>query len=80
LGIVNSRTPIITTVHPLQIVDQKIPLKPHDISLDFIVTPNETIKCKKKSRSPKGIYWDYLDQEKIEAIPLLKKLKTRLGD
>ncbi len=64
----------------MQIVDQKIPLKPHDISLDFIVTPNETIKCKKKSRSPKGIYWDYLDQEKIEAIPLLKKLKTRLGD
>lgn len=80
LGIVNSRTPIITTVHPLQIVDEKIPLKPHDISLDFIVTPDETIKCKKKSRSQKGIYWEYLDQEKIEAIPLLKKLKARLGN
>ena len=80
LGIVNSRTPIITTVHPLQIVDEKIPLKPHDISLDFIVTPSEIIKCKKKSRSPKGIYWEYLDQEKIDAIPLLQKMKARIGD
>lgn len=79
LGIVNSRTPIITTVHPLQIVDERILLKPHDISLDFIVTPNEIIKCKTKSRSPKGIYWEYLEEEKIAAIPLLKKMKARLG-
>jgi 5-formyltetrahydrofolate cyclo-ligase len=80
LGIVNSRTPIITTVHPLQIVDEKIPLEPHDISLDFIVTPNEIIKCKKKSRSLKGIYWEYLEEKKIAAIPLLKKMKARLGN
>jgi len=80
LGIVNSRTPIITTVHPLQIVDEKIPLKPHDISLDFIVTPDEIIKCKPKSRRPKGIYWEHLDEDKIDAIPLLKKMRARLGN
>jgi 5-formyltetrahydrofolate cyclo-ligase len=80
LGVVSPRTPIITTVHPFQIVAGKIPLKPHDVSLDFIITPSEIIKCKKKARSPKGIYWEYLDQGKIDAIPLLRKMKARLDN
>jgi len=80
LGIVNARTPIITTVHPLQIVDEKIPIKPHDIALDFIMTPEEIIECKTKHKRPKGIYWKYLDEEKIAAIPLLTKMKARLED
>jgi len=78
LGIVSGRTPIITTVHPLQIVEHTIPIKPHDISLDFIVTPDEIIECRTRHRRPTGVYWEYLDEEKIAAIPLLKKMKARL--
>jgi 5-formyltetrahydrofolate cyclo-ligase len=78
LGIINSRTPIITTVHRLQIVDQKFALKPHDIPVNFIITPEEVIECKTKLARPKGIYWEYLDDEKINSIPLLKKLKAGL--
>ena len=79
LGIVSGRTPILTTVHPLQIVDEKIALEPHDIPVDFIVTPDEIIRCKTSLPRPAGIYWEYLDDEKIAAIPLLKKMQTRLG-
>jgi 5-formyltetrahydrofolate cyclo-ligase len=78
LGIINSRTPIITTVHPLQIVEEKFALKPHDIPVDFIITPEEIIDCKTKLPRPKGIYWEYLDEDKIAAIPLLQKMKTSL--
>jgi 5-formyltetrahydrofolate cyclo-ligase len=78
LGIINSRTPIITTVHGLQIVDQKFALKPHDIPVNFIITPEEVIECETKLARPKGIYWEYLDDEKINSIPLLKKLKAKL--
>jgi 5-formyltetrahydrofolate cyclo-ligase len=78
MGIVTSRTPIITTVHPLQIFDDKFSLKPHDIPVDFIVTPIEIINCKTKLPKPQGIYWEYLDDEKIAAIPLLRKMKARL--
>jgi 5-formyltetrahydrofolate cyclo-ligase len=78
LGIINSRTPIITTVHRLQIVDQKFALKPHDIPVNFIITSEEVIECKTKLERPKGIYWEYLDDEKINSIPLLKKMKARL--
>ena len=79
LGIVSERTSILTTVHPLQIVDEKIALEPHDIPVDFIVTPDEIIKCKTNLPRPAGIYWEYLDEEKIAAIPLLKKMQARLG-
>ncbi|MFY9554117.1 MAG: 5-formyltetrahydrofolate cyclo-ligase [Blastocatellia bacterium] len=79
-GIVSSRTPIITTVHPLQIVDEKIPREPYDIPVDFIITPDEIIDCKTRLPRPKGIYWRYLDDEKIAAIPLLKKLRARIRD
>jgi 5-formyltetrahydrofolate cyclo-ligase len=79
LGIVSARTPILTTVHPLQIIDKKFALEPHDIPVDFIVTPDEIIKCNTRFPRPAGIYWEYLDEEKIAAIPLLKKMKTRLG-
>jgi 5-formyltetrahydrofolate cyclo-ligase len=80
LGIVSARTPILTTVHPLQIIDKKFVLEPHDIPVDFIVTPGEIIRCNTRLPRPAGIYWEYLDEEKIAAIPLLKKMKTRLGD
>src|SRR5438128_9855987 len=80
LGIIDSRTPIITTVHPLQIIDKKIGLELHDIPVDFIVTSDEIFECKTKLERPAGIYWEYLDEEKIAAIPLLKKMKARLGD
>jgi len=73
-GIITQKTPIITTVHPLQIVAQKIQLRPHDIPVDFIVTPESIFECHTSYPRPEGIYWEYLDDKKIEAIPLLKKI------
>ena len=75
LGILDSKTPIITTVHPLQIVSNKIDLRPHDIPVDFIVTPGKVIATRTRIKRPKGILWNYLDDEKIAAIPLLRKMK-----
>ena len=76
LGIITPETPIITTVHPLQIVSSRLTLAPHDIPVDFIVTPDKSIATKTRLSRPRGIYWDYLDDEKIDAIPLLKKLRS----
>ncbi|HYL99674.1 MAG TPA: 5-formyltetrahydrofolate cyclo-ligase [Blastocatellia bacterium] len=76
---ISARTPVITTVHPLQIVDVAIDLKPHDIPLDFIITPDEIIESQTLLPRPKGIYWNYLDQEKIGEIPVLKKRHVALA-
>ncbi len=73
-GKITPRTPIITTVHELQVVDTRIPVKPHDIPVDFIITPNRQIECSPTSARPDDIYWEFLDEEKINSIPALLNL------
>lgn len=72
---VGRHTPIVTSVHPLQIVDEAIPTTEHDIPLSAIVTPDELIEIKSPLPRPKGIYWNMLPPEKIAAIPVLENRK-----
>jgi 5-formyltetrahydrofolate cyclo-ligase len=71
-GKIGSRTPIVTSVHPLQLVDDELPMTIHDIPLSAIVTPEEIIDIKKPRARPRGIYWDMLPEEKIADIPALQ--------
>jgi 5-formyltetrahydrofolate cyclo-ligase len=48
-------TPIVTTVHPLQVLEEDLPHRPHDISVDVIVTPEETIAAATKLSRPKRV-------------------------
>jgi len=72
-----SSTPIVTSVHPLQIVDDEIPMTEHDIPLSAIISPTEVIEMIAPFQRPKGIYWKMLPQEKIDDIPLLKDRQNR---
>jgi 5-formyltetrahydrofolate cyclo-ligase len=74
-GIIGERTTMVTTVHPLQIVPHQLPRLPHDITLDWIVTPEGLLRCARGLPRPRGIYWDYLDDDAIAAIPVLGELK-----
>ncbi|WP_242900760.1 5-formyltetrahydrofolate cyclo-ligase [Actinomadura terrae] len=69
-GLVTPRTTIVTTVHPLQVVDEPLPEEEHDFRVDLIVTPDEVIPCG-PSRRPSGLLWNSLTAEKIASIPLL---------
>jgi 5-formyltetrahydrofolate cyclo-ligase len=73
---VGLHTPIVTSVHPLQIINGQIPMTEHDIPLSAIVTPSEIIEVSSTPPRPKGIYWEMLPAEKITAIPVLKKRKA----
>jgi 5-formyltetrahydrofolate cyclo-ligase len=57
-------------------VDEDIPMTEHDIPLTAILTPDELIEIKAGLKRPKGIYWNMLPEEKIGAIPVLKKRKA----
>lgn len=72
---VNENVPIVTTVHELQIVDISFSYMPYDLPLDLIVTPSKVIWIERKFRKPERIYWNLMDENKIEEIPILKKLK-----
>ena len=69
---IGPKIPVITSVHPLQIVAEAIPMIEHDIPLTAIITPEEVISIESSLTRPKGIYWNMLPQEKIDEIPVLK--------
>jgi 5-formyltetrahydrofolate cyclo-ligase len=72
---IDRNTPIVTSVHPLQIVNESIPMTEHDIPLSAIITPDEIIEIESTLPRPKGIYWEMLPLEKIADIPVLKNRK-----
>jgi 5-formyltetrahydrofolate cyclo-ligase len=74
---IGPNTPIVTSVHPLQIVEEEIPMTEHDIPLSAIATPDTVIEIKPFFSRPKGIYWKILPIEKRNDIPVLKN--RRLG-
>jgi len=75
---IRPKTPIVTSVHPWQIVDDEIPMTEHDIPLNAIVTPDQVIDIKPLFQRPKAIYWPLLPPEKIADIPVLaKRLRKR---
>lgn len=76
-GKVGARTPVVTTVHPLQVLERgAIPREPHDVTLDWIVTPEETIRCKGRPRRPRGVQWELLSDERIAAMPVLSDRRS----
>lgn len=76
VGLANDQTPIVTTVHSLQVVpEDQIVMTPHDISLDWLATPEKIIKTNSLHPRPPGILWAELG-EKLDQIPVLKHLAT----
>ena len=74
LGLVNEDTPILTTVHPIQVLDDTIPMTRHDIPLDYVATSEGVIRCGGAYSRPKGIYWDEVGS-KLEGVPILREME-----
>ena len=72
-GKVRESTPILTTIHPVQIVTDRMAMLAHDVPVDFLVTPTEVIATRPVHPRPRGIYWDLLRPLRINAVPLLRK-------
>ena len=74
LGAVGANTPVLTTVHDLQVVDTDIPMTPHDVPVTLIVTPTRTIRPKPRPK-PQGIDWNELSDSQIASMPALQSLR-----
>ncbi|WP_144921140.1 5-formyltetrahydrofolate cyclo-ligase [Halorubrum salsamenti] len=76
-------TAVATTVHGLSVLDgPESPIADpadlpapdaHDVPLDLVVTPERTIRTETPYARPEGIDWDALDDEKLDAIPVLSE-------
>ncbi|HEY44560.1 MAG TPA: 5-formyltetrahydrofolate cyclo-ligase [Anaerolineae bacterium] len=75
-GLISRETPVVTTIHRLQILDEPIPMLEHDIPVDILVSPDEVVKTDHTLSRPEGIYWHLLPEDKIAAIPILRQLRS----
>lgn len=70
-------TPIVTTVHPLQVVpDGEIEMTAHDIAVTWFATPEGIVQTNCQYRQPVGILWADLS-EKLNEIPVLQDFVKR---
>jgi 5-formyltetrahydrofolate cyclo-ligase len=77
-GLIGPSTVIVTTAHPVQILENgRIPVTGHDFRVEMIVTPEGVIRCQRRppSKRQPAIAWGDLTEEKIQAIPLLDRLR-----
>lgn len=66
--------PLVTTVHSVQIVSS-LHREDHDLSLDYIVTPDEVITTRTSYPKPTGIHWQQLTDDDLAAMPVLAQLR-----
>jgi len=78
-GAIGPETPIITTVHDLQVLGEgAIPMTEHDVPVDIIVTPTRTIRVRDPRRRPGGVDWALVTERMISEMPILAELRRRL--
>lgn len=75
LGAVDEDTPVLTTVHELQVVEQDIPMTRHDVPLDFIVSPERVVRTEREFPKPRSVHWDELSEEQVAEMPALAALR-----
>jgi 5-formyltetrahydrofolate cyclo-ligase len=79
MELVNPDTPIVTTVHSLQVVeDDRVIMVSHDSPLDWIITPDEVIETHTVIAQPGGVDWDAVQPDQFENVPFLVSLKESL--
>lgn len=74
-GIIDKYTPVSTTVHNIQVIDECFDISKFDVSLDIISTQNNLIYTDRKHEKPIGIYWDEISKKQLDEIPILKHIK-----
>jgi 5-formyltetrahydrofolate cyclo-ligase len=79
LKLVDASTPIATTVHSSQVVDEaEVVMEGHDSALDFIATEQELIVTRTPYSQPHGVDWAKIRPDQFADIPFLSALRDSI--
>lgn len=79
MGLITPQTPVVTTVHALQVIDDdRLVMQGHDTPLDWIITPDEVIETRTAYPRPGGVNWDAIQPDQWANIPFLADLRRKL--
>jgi 5-formyltetrahydrofolate cyclo-ligase len=65
---------VATTVHPIQVLRENLPMIEHDLPVDLIATPRAVVEVERNYKRPRGILWDHLQPPQIREIPILERM------
>ena len=75
-GAADEDTPVVTTVHDRQVLPAgAVDPDGHDVPIDVVCTPTRTLRVDDAGPKPSGIDWDRIDDERLEEIPVLARLR-----
>jgi 5-formyltetrahydrofolate cyclo-ligase len=79
LGKTTADTPIATTVHSSQVVDEpRVVMEAHDNALAFIATESELIATGTRHKQPDGVDWARVRADQFADIPFLNDLRVAI--
>jgi 5-formyltetrahydrofolate cyclo-ligase len=73
-GKIDEHTVVATSVHPVQVRRQELPMVAHDLPVDLISTPQAVVDVSTTYPRPRGILWDHLQPPQIREIPILERM------
>ena len=74
-GLVDDNTTTVTTVHEIQVVDEAVPTTPQDVPIDWLFTPERSVRTEAADDKPVGIEWSLLDEQRRDEIPILRRIE-----
>jgi len=74
IGVVDDETPVVTTVHELQVLTEAIPMTAHDVPLDIVATPERVLRIRRRYDKPVAIIWNELSEAQLAEMPALASL------
>jgi 5-formyltetrahydrofolate cyclo-ligase len=79
LGYITAATVVATTVHPVQLVRGRLPVRRHDLTVDLIALPGGMIEVTPRPRKPAGVDRGLVTETMRSEIPILAELLGKSG-
>lgn len=76
IGLGTATSEIVDIVHDCQYVDEHLTGEPHDVPVDWIVTPTRTLHVDGLHREPGRVLWDMLVGTEHEHLPPIEDLRA----
>ena len=75
-GAVDGETPVVTTVHDVQVVEEDVTGERYDVPMDIVCTPTRTVRTgADPDAKPTGVFWNDLGEDRRGEIPVLDELR-----
>ena len=75
VGLTDGATEVVDLVHDCQYVDEVLEGEPHDVAVDWIITPSRTLQVEVQRR-PGRVFWDLLAGTEHEHLPPIEELRA----